>query len=83
MTVRRGKDYDRVGPGHSDPRVALLKELADPTRMRVIDRLGNEGPATVTRLAGELEVPLPKLSNHLRRLRNVRLVSARRPGRQS
>jgi DNA-binding transcriptional ArsR family regulator len=82
MTVRRSKNYDRVQDGQSDPRVGLLKELADPIRMRVIDRLANDGPATVTRLAGELEVPLPKLSNHLRRLRKAGLVSAQRTGRQ-
>jgi DNA-binding transcriptional ArsR family regulator len=66
----------------ADPRIALLKELADPIRLRVIDRLGNAGPATVTRLAGELEVALPQLSNHLRRLRQAGLVSAERDGRQ-
>ena len=82
MTVRRSKNYDRVQAGQPDPRVGLLKELADPIRMRVIDRLANDGPATVTRLAGELEVPLPKLSNHLRRLRKAGLVSAQRTGRQ-
>ncbi len=66
-----------------DPRVALLKELADPVRLRVIDRLGHAGPATVSRLAAELGVSLPHLSNHLRRLRDAGLVSARRSGRQA
>jgi DNA-binding transcriptional ArsR family regulator len=82
MTVPRSTSYDRGEAGRSDPRIGLLKELADPVRMGVIDRLGNDGPATVTRLAGELEVPLPKLSNHLRRLRKAGLVSAQRTGRQ-
>jgi DNA-binding transcriptional ArsR family regulator len=63
--------------------VALLKELADPLRLRVIDRLGHAGPATVSRLAAELGVPLPQLSNHLRRLREARLVSVERDGRQA
>src|SRR3954447_24776180 len=66
-----------------DPRVALLKELADPLRLRVIDRLGHRGPATVSRLAAELDVPLPQLSNHLRRLREAGLVSVQRDGRQA
>ena len=65
-----------------DPRVALLKELADPLRLRVVDRLGHRGPATVSRLAAELDVPLPQLSNHLRRLRDAGLVVAERDGRQ-
>jgi DNA-binding transcriptional ArsR family regulator len=66
-----------------DPRVALLKQLADPLRLRVIDRLGHRGPATVSRLAAELDVPLPQLSNHLKRLRDARLVVVERDGRQA
>jgi DNA-binding transcriptional ArsR family regulator len=66
-----------------DPRVALLKELADPLRLRVVDRLGHGAPATVSRLAAELAVPLPQLSNHLRRLREAGLVSVQRSGRQA
>lgn len=66
-----------------DPRVALLKELADPLRLRVVDRLGHAGAATVSRLAAELGVSLPQLSNHLRRLRDAGLVSVRRSGRQA
>lgn len=72
----------RAAPG-GDPRVALLKELSDPLRLRVIDRLGHGGPATVSRLAAELDVPLPKLSNHLRRLREAGLVAVERDGRQA
>jgi DNA-binding transcriptional ArsR family regulator len=82
MTVQPNRKYDREAARQADPRIGLLKELADPIRLRVIDRLGYEGPATVTRLAGELEVPLPQLSNHLRRLRDAGLVSAQRTGRQ-
>jgi DNA-binding transcriptional ArsR family regulator len=67
----------------ADPRVDLLKELADPLRLRVVDRLGHGGPATVSRLAAELGVPLPQLSNHLRRLREARLVAVERDGRQA
>src|SRR3954467_5657549 len=66
----------------SDPRVALLKELADPLRLRVVDRLGHGGPATPSELATGLGVPLPQLSNHLRRLRDAGLVRVERNGRQ-
>src|SRR5437763_1448245 len=66
-----------------DARVALLKELSDPIRLRVVDRLGHAGPATVSRIAAELGVPLPQLSNHLRRLREAGLVSVQRSGRQA
>ena len=66
-----------------DPRIDLLKELAEPVRLRVVDRLAQAGPATVSRLAAELDVTLPQLSNHLRRLRLAGLVTARRTGRQA
>ena len=82
MTVHASKNYERRAPRDDDPRLALLKELADPIRLRVVDRLSADGPATVTRLAGELDLPLPQLSNHLRRLRAAGLVSTRRDGRQ-
>jgi DNA-binding transcriptional ArsR family regulator len=82
MTLHANRNYDRGATLRNDPRLALLKELADPIRLRVIDRLASEGPATVTRLAGEIDVGLPQLSNHLRRLRRAGLVSTRRDGRQ-
>jgi DNA-binding transcriptional ArsR family regulator len=66
-----------------DPRVSLLRELADPVRLRVVDRLGHAGPATVSRLAAELGVSLPQLSNHLRRLREAGLVRVERTGRHA
>jgi DNA-binding transcriptional ArsR family regulator len=66
-----------------DPRVELLKELADPVRLRVIDRLGHVGPATVSELAAALRVTMPQLSNHLRRLREAGLVQVERTGRHA
>jgi DNA-binding transcriptional ArsR family regulator len=67
----------------SDPRIPLLKELADPVRLRVIDRLGHGGPATVSELAAALRVTMPQLSNHLRRLREAGLVRVERTGRHA
>ena len=66
-----------------DPRVALLKELADPVRLRVVDTLGNRGPSSVSELATALDLSLPQLSNHLRRLRNAGLVRVERVGRSA
>jgi DNA-binding transcriptional ArsR family regulator len=80
MIVHDSSNRQRADP--ADPRVALLRQLADPLRLRVVDRLGQRGPATVSQLAGELEVPLPQLSNHLRRLRESGLVRVERRGRQ-
>src|SRR5215203_4734887 len=85
IMVQQKHNYQSRGrPGRAaDPRVGLLRELADPLRLRVVDRLGHRGPATVSQLAGELAVPLPQLSNHLRRLREAGLVRVERSGRQA
>jgi DNA-binding transcriptional ArsR family regulator len=64
-----------------DPRIPLLRELAEPLRLQVLDRLSNQGSATVSELAQALEVPMPQLSNHLRRLRDAGLVRTERSGR--
>lgn len=64
-----------------DPRIPLLRELADPLRLQVVDRLANQGSATVSELARAHAVPMPQLSNHLRRLRDAGLVRTRRSGR--
>jgi DNA-binding transcriptional ArsR family regulator len=78
MTIQPSEKGER-----GDPRVPLLRELADPIRIRVIDHLGNVGPATVSELGAELGIPLPQLSNHLKRLREARLVEVERSGRHA
>src|SRR4051812_8427465 len=78
MTIQSSENGQR-----DDPRVPLLKQLSDPTRLRVIDHLGNVGPATVSELGAELGIPLPQLSNHLKRLREARLVRVERSGRHA
>ena len=64
-----------------DPRVGLLRELGDPTRLRVVDHLSNVGAATVSELAAALGVSLTALSNHLKRLRDAGLLTATASGR--
>jgi DNA-binding transcriptional ArsR family regulator len=66
-----------------DPRIPLLKELADPVRLRIVDRLGHLGPATVSQLAAAQDLPLPVVSNHLKRLREAGLVRVERTGRHA
>src|SRR3954453_15753968 len=78
MTIQADKKRQR-----SDPRVPLLKELADPVRLRVVDHLGNVGPATVSELAAGLRVTMPQLSNPLRGLREAGRVRVERPGRHA
>jgi DNA-binding transcriptional ArsR family regulator len=59
----------------SDPDVdALLLALADPTRRRVVELLG-EGPRRSSELADGVGVPPTALSRHLKVLRTSGLVS--------
>jgi DNA-binding transcriptional ArsR family regulator len=64
-------------------RVTVLKALAHPLRLGVVDRLGHRGPAPVSRLAAELGVSLPELSAALRQLREAGVVVAERHGRSA
>jgi len=58
------------------------KALADPTRLRILQRLA-ERPATVTELMHHVELSQPLVSWHLRRLRSAGLVQTRRAGREA
>jgi ArsR family transcriptional regulator, arsenate/arsenite/antimonite-responsive transcriptional repressor len=62
--------------------VALMhKALADPTRLRLVQRLAS-GPGTVSQLMAHVDLSQPLVSWHLRRLRNAGLVETRRRGRE-
>lgn len=63
--------------------VALVhKALADPTRLRILQRLA-EGEGTVTDLMHHVDLSQPLVSWHLRRLRTAGLVETRRQGRET
>jgi ArsR family transcriptional regulator len=58
----------------------LLKALADPLRLRVIESLGN-GERCVCDLTGELGLAQSKLSFHLKVLKDAGLLADRQEGR--
>ena len=60
---------------------AYHKALADPTRLRLLQRLA-EGPATVTELIDYVDLSQPLVSWHLRRLRAAGVIETRRTGRE-
>ncbi len=53
--------------------------LADPTRRAIFERVGH-GPAAVTDIAAGLPVSRPAVSQHLKVLRDSRLVRAEPKG---
>lgn len=61
---------------------AYFNALANPTRLRILERLGEVGEESVNDLALHLHVSQPRISWHLRLLRLGGLVKTRRTGRQ-
>jgi DNA-binding transcriptional ArsR family regulator len=59
----------------------VFRAISDPTRRAILDRL-RAGPAPVNDLASEFEQTRPAISKHLRVLRESRLVSEQRVGRE-
>ena len=59
----------------------LLRALANPLRLSVIDTLG-ERPCCVHELVDVLDASQPLVSQHLRVLRGARLVSTQRRGKE-
>ncbi len=59
----------------------VLKTLASPRRLEILHRLSS-GPSEVGRLAGELGLSQPNVSQHLAVLRTAGMVEAERDGRE-
>ena len=55
--------------------------LANPTRLRILQRLGAVGEESVNDLAGHLHMSQPRISWHLRMLRVGGVIRTRREGR--
>ena len=58
----------------------LFRALADPTRRRVVERLGH-GPASVGELAERFDMALPSFVQHLVVLEECGLVRSTKKGR--
>ncbi len=59
----------------------VFRAIADPTRRAILDRL-RAGPTAVNPLASEFAQSRPAISKHLRVLRDARLVSEHKAGRE-
>jgi DNA-binding transcriptional ArsR family regulator len=68
-------------PSHQRAENDVFRAIADPTRRAILDRL-RAGPAPVNALAADYEQSRPAISKHLRVLREAKLVSERRDGRE-
>jgi ArsR family transcriptional regulator len=59
----------------------VLRTLANPRRLEIVHRLA-QGPCEVGRLAEELGLSQPNVSQHLAVLRSAGIVDAERDGRE-
>lgn len=64
------------------PPIAVLVALADPTRCRIIEIL-QEGPKPVHVVAGAFKISRPAISRHLRVLKQAKLISEKKSGREN
>ena len=55
-----------------------FRALGDPTRVRILELLGEQGELSVTEIVERLNQPQPKVSNHLACLRWCGFVLTRR-----
>ncbi len=68
-------------PARSDLVAKYFRGLGDPTRLRILELLRDEGELSVGELVERLGQPQPKVSNHLACLRWCGFVAARREHR--
>lgn len=60
----------------------VLKLLAHPYRLKIIDLLETGGDSPVHRLMERLDLPQAATSNHLKKMRRVGLVECQRQGKE-
>ena len=75
--ARRARTRARTDTHPSD----VFRAIADPTRRAILDRLRG-GPAPVNALASDFAQSRPAISKHLRVMREARLVTEQRAGRE-
>ena len=70
-----------VAPSRTDLVAKYFRGLGDPTRIRILELLREEGSLTVGELVERLDLPQPTVSTHLSCLRWCGFVSTRREHR--
>jgi ArsR family transcriptional regulator, cadmium/lead-responsive transcriptional repressor len=81
MTVLEAPFRLPEDPARSDLVAKYFRGLGDPTRVRILELLRDEGELSVGELVARLGEPQPKVSNHLACLRWCGFVEGRREHR--
>jgi DNA-binding transcriptional ArsR family regulator len=61
----------------------VFAALGDETRLRLVERLCHEGPASITHLSRDAPITRQAITKHLRVMQNAGLVRCSRRGRES
>lgn len=61
----------------------VFAALGDPLRLRLVRRLAEEGPLSITRLTEGTDVTRQAVTKHLRSLESVGLVTVAKAGRET
>ena len=70
-----------AAPLATDLVAKYFRGLGDPSRLRILELLREEGELSVGQLVVRLQLPQPKVSNHLACLRWCGFIDTRREGR--
>ena len=73
----------RGGAGGASGSARVFAALGDETRLRLVARLGDDGPASITRLTAEFRMSRQAVTKHLQVMERVGLVRHARRGRES
>ncbi|GAB3196988.1 metalloregulator ArsR/SmtB family transcription factor [Nocardioides hungaricus] len=72
--------HRRLTSANAERLAEVMQGLASPLRLRILEML-RAGPATVTEICDEFDVSQASVSNHLRLMRHLGLVTGHRDGR--
>jgi DNA-binding transcriptional ArsR family regulator len=80
--ARQARHTQSRGPG-SDRSASVFAALGDETRLRLVARLCDDGPMSITRLTAGSKVTRQAITKHLRVMEGAGLVRCKRHGRES
>jgi DNA-binding transcriptional ArsR family regulator len=72
-----------AGAGRAGSSARVFAALGDETRLRLVTRLCDDGPASITRLTAEFRMSRQAVTKHLQVMERVGLVRNARHGRES
>lgn len=72
--------HERLPAATAEAAARIMQAMASPVRLRILDRL-RQSPCSVSELVLAIGMEQAAVSNHLRLLRHLDLVTGRRTGR--